>query len=217
MKNIFLHPTKSLAAKLIIAIGLLMALGSFVFWYALSKKQEKDFVVIAVRYGDSFIDFIKNSTRYSMLTFHRSAIQQTIEDVGATEDVNMVRIFDHKGTVFFSSQKGEIGSEVDKTSVACMGCHTQPERSSELLPTPQRWAIYKNSKGVRVLKVIGTIPNEPSCYTASCHIHSEKQKILGFVEADLSLGLLDKAQFRQGLALTGYVLMFIVMISVSLA
>ncbi|MBI5195114.1 MAG: HAMP domain-containing protein [Nitrospirae bacterium] len=217
MKNIFLHPKKSLAAKLIIAIGLLMALGSFVFWYALSKKQEKDFVVIAVRYGDSFIDFIKNSTRYSMLTFHRAAIQQTIEDVGATEDVNMVRIFDHKGTVFFSSQKGEIGSEVDRASVTCGGCHTEPGRSSRLLPNPQRWAIYKSSNGVRVLKVIGTIPNEPSCYTASCHIHSEKQKILGFVEADLSLGLLDKAQFRQGLALTGYVVMFIVMISVSLA
>ncbi|MBI5051091.1 MAG: HAMP domain-containing protein [Nitrospirae bacterium] len=216
MKNIFLHPEKSLTAKLIIAVGLLIVVGSFVFWYALLHKQEKDLVGIAVRYGGSFIDFVKKSTRYSMLNFHRAAIQQTLEDMSIAEGVSRVRIFDHNGRVFFSSQKTEVNSQVDKKSIACKGCHLEPDKSSKLLLNPQEWTIYKARDGYRVLKIIDPIPNEPSCYTAECHIHSSKQKILGFVEADLTLELLDKAQFRQGLALTGYVAIFILAISASL-
>ncbi len=216
MKNVFRHPSQSLAAKLIIAISILMIIGSFIFWYTLLHKQEKDIMVIAVKYGDSFIDFIKKSTRYSMLSFNRSAIQQTLEDVSIAEGVDRIRIFDHKGNIFFSSQKKDVGNLVNKESIACKGCHLEPEKSSGLMPNPQKWAIYKGNEGFRILKIIGPIPNESSCYTATCHIHPEEQKILGFVEADLSLALLDKAQFRQGLALIGYVFIFTVMAFISL-
>jgi two-component system NtrC family sensor kinase len=47
-------------------------------------------------------------------------------------------------------------------------------------------------------------------------VHKEKQKILGFIEADMSLALLDEARLKQGLALTAYVIIFIVAISLSL-
>jgi hypothetical protein len=47
MKNIFRQITESLASKLIIAIGVLMILGSFVFWYAILHKQQKDIFSIA--------------------------------------------------------------------------------------------------------------------------------------------------------------------------
>lgn len=216
MKNIFLHPEKSLSAKLIIAIGLLMAIGSFIFWYAILYKQEKDLITIALRYSGSFINFVKERTHQSMLATERQVIQKTLEDISIAEGVKRVRIFDHKGQVFFSSRKEDINKLVDKESIACKGCHIDIKTPSKLIPTPQKWTTYKDEEGFRVLKVIGAIPNEPSCYTASCHIHPKEQETLGFVEADFSLALLDKAQFRQGLALTGYVFIFIIIISISL-
>jgi two-component system NtrC family sensor kinase len=63
---------------------------------------------------------------------------------------------------------------------------------------------------------VGAIYNEKPCYTADCHIHTKKQKILGFVEADVSLALLDEAKLKQGLALTAYVFIFLLALSASL-
>ncbi len=216
MKNIFRHPEQSLAAKLIIAIGLLMIIGSFTFWYAILQKQEKDLMTIAVTNNNSFVNFIKESARYSMLTAQRPAIQQMLEDISETEGVERVRIFDHTGRIFYSSKKEDIGNLVDTATIACRGCHLEPEKSSELLSSPQKWSVFKSPKGFRALKVVESIPNERSCYTASCHVHSKEQKILGFIEAETSLALLDKIKLRQGLALTAYVIIFFIAVSVFL-
>ncbi len=216
LKNIFLHPQRSLATKLIIAIGLLMVIGSFIFWYAIFHKQEKDLMAIAVNNSNSFIDFIRESTRYHMLTVQRSAIQRILEDISETKGLEKVRIFDHKGQIFYSSIKVETNSSVNKSSIACKGCHSEPEKSPELLSTPKKWEVIKTKDGRRVLKVVGTIPNGYSCYTASCHVHPKEQKILGFVETNTSLSLLDEIKLKQGLALTAYIITFLLAISVSL-
>ncbi|MBI4697412.1 MAG: HAMP domain-containing protein [Nitrospirae bacterium] len=77
----------------------------------------------------------------------------------------------------------------------------------------KKWDIYKDPQGRTALKLIEPIFNEHACYTAACHAHAEKDKILGFVEADASLALLDEAKFKQGLALTAYVAIFFIAIS----
>ncbi|HDH05780.1 MAG TPA: sensor histidine kinase [Nitrospirae bacterium] len=216
MKNMFSHPEKSIAAKLIIAIGLLMIVVSFVFWYATLKKQEKDIMTIALKYGISFIDFTKQSFRRSMLAFGPEETQNVLENLGTPEGVKKIRIYNHKGRVFFSSYKESIGKSVDKNSVACMGCHVDPEKSPALLQNPKKWSVNKNKGESTTLKLIDSIPNEPACYTASCHAHPKELKILGFVEADLSLALLDEALFKQALALTAYVIIFVLAVSLFL-
>jgi two-component system NtrC family sensor kinase len=215
MKNIFHRPKQSLAAKLIIAIGLLMIIGSSIFWYAILQKQEKDLMSIAVKYGGSFADFVKKRTRHSMLAFQRTAIQQTLEDLSVAKGVERVRIFDHSGKIFYSTYEGNIGTFVDKNSIACKGCHLETEKSFELLLEPKKWDIYKTG-GFRALKLVEPIYNEAACYTSPCHVHPKEQKMLGFIEADMSLALLDEAKLKQGLALTAYVIIFLFAISVSL-
>ncbi|MBI4697413.1 MAG: hypothetical protein HY758_00430 [Nitrospirae bacterium] len=138
MKNIFRHPSRSLAAKLIIAISLLMIIGSFVFWYATLRKQEQDLLSIAVKYGSSFIAFIKESNRYSMLTSNQPSIQKTLEDISMAEGIKRVRIYDHKGKIQYSSNKDEIKNAVEINSLACTGCHANAELSAELLPASKK-------------------------------------------------------------------------------
>ncbi len=216
MKNIFSHPEKSIAAKLIIATGFLIVIVSLIFWYATLKKQENDIMSIAVKYGNSFVEFSKQSTRHSLLANQRGETQRVLENLSTPTGVQRLRIYDHKGTVLFCSQKSSVGKSVDKASVTCTGCHTEPEESSDLNPEPKNWAVYKNDTGATSLKVISQIPNEKDCSTASCHAHPGEEKILGFVEADLSLSLLDEALFKQGLALTAYVVIFVLAVSLFL-
>jgi len=216
IRDIFKDPRKSLVTKLILTIGILMTIGSFFFWYAILYRQEKDITAISVKFGESFVDFVRESTRHSMLTFHTEATQQTLENIVRTEGVKRVRIFDHKGKIFYSSHKEEIRNSIDKNSIACKGCHLEPEKSGKVLPKPQKWLVYKGIDGQKMLKSVGTIINEPSCYTAACHIHSKDQTILGFIEADTSFAHLSPARVKQGLVLTGYVVIFIMVLSVFL-
>ena len=216
MKNIFRDPRKSLAAKLIIAIGLLMVVGSFIFWFSILHKQEKDIMSIAVNYGGSFIDYVKRRTSFSMLTDHRAVIQQTLEDISMAEGVERVRIFDHDGNISYSTDRPSVGSSVDRDTLACRGCHVEAKSDFQLLSERKTWSVYKDSLGFTALKLVEPIRNEITCYTSDCHVHPQEQKILGFIEADMSLALLDKAKFKQGLALTAYVLVFFLAISVAL-
>ncbi len=216
IKDIFRNPEKSIAAKLIIATGLLIVIVSFIFWYATLKKQQKDIMSIAFKYGGSFVNFAKVITYRSMLTNQREEIQRVLENISTPAGVEEVNIYDHKGKIIFGSHTESVGKFIDKASVSCKGCHVEPEKSSAILPAPKKWSVYKNEKGTTSLKIVSEIYNEPTCYTASCHAHPEEQNILGFIEADLSLALLDEALFKQGLALTAYVIIFVLAVSVFL-
>lgn len=217
MKRSILRFRESISSKLVIATGILIISGSILFWYAILQKQEKYLSSIAVKNGSSFIEYIKKSTRYNMLHFLRQEIQQTLEDISIAKDVESVRIFNHAGKISYSTFREEINEPIDMHTIACSGCHTAAGQSAELLPQPQNWTIYRKPDGYRGLQLVGTIYNEPACYNATCHVHPKEEQILGFVEADISLALLDEIKVKQELALSAYVIIFVLIISLSLA
>jgi len=199
----------SLTGKLILTIGMLMIAGSMLFWLFLFKHQEKELIQSSVKYGYSFVDFVRNSTRYAMLTVHGTLIQQTVEAIGGAEGVMNVRIFNSTGKVVYSADKKHVGTILDKSSPLCLTCHTA---SGPVKDTPS-WKIHKGEQNYRVLNIVQPIYNQPDCYTASCHAHPKEQRVLGLVEADLSLELLDYSIRQQGIAITAYVVAFSVVIS----
>lgn len=200
-----------MTGKLLLTIGTLMIVGSTIFWYFLFKHQEKELTGNVVKYGYSFVDYVRKSTRYGMLAFEQLLIQQTIEAIGSAEGVERVRIYDNKGRVVYSSNKADIGVVVDRNSPMCRNCH-DPSGESKDTTT---WAITKE-KDHRTLQIVQPIYNELACYTSTCHAHGKDQRVLGLIEADLSLGLLDKSIKQQGIAITVYVLAFLFVISVVL-
>jgi two-component system NtrC family sensor kinase len=56
--------------------------------------------------------------------------------------------------------------------------------------------IFNNPNGQRVLAVTRVIENSKSCSSAACHYHPASQKVLGMIDADLSLAQVD-AQMAQ--------------------
>ncbi len=216
MKNIFSNPEKSIAAKLIIATGMLIVALSLVFWYATLKKQQTDVMSIALKYGGSFIDFVQQSTKHSMLTNQRNETQRVLKTLSTPVGITKIEIYSHQGKITFSSDKTSLNKTVKKESIACTGCHIETEGAAPLLPTAKTWSEYKDKAGSTSLRLVRQIPNEKSCSSASCHAHPAEQEILGFIKTDFSLAFLDEAMFKQGLALTAYVIIFVISVSLFL-
>jgi two-component system NtrC family sensor kinase len=215
MKSLIRYAEKSIIAKLTIATGILILTGSFLFWYAILHKQKKDVTEIAVSYGVYFIDYIKKRTRHGVHSFRMQDIQQTLEDISIAEGVDRVRIYNHAGQVSFSTSPDEIGYAVDKSALACTGCHPSSGNMSDLMAEPVKWDIYRSPGGYTSLKLVEPVPNEASCSSSRCHEGAKEDTILGFVEADISLAILDEARLKQGQALMLYTLIFLIAVSLS--
>ncbi|MBS1114604.1 MAG: sensor histidine kinase, 2 heme-binding site [Nitrospirae bacterium] len=203
---------QSLTGKLLFTIGTLMIIGSTLFWFFLFRHQERELLQNSVKYGYSFVDYMKKSTRYGMLTFQELLIQQTVEAIGSAEGVLNVRILDSQGKVKYSTNKEDVGVILDSRTPICRTCHVEGGPTKE---TPS-WSIQKGDRDFRILNIIQPIQNEAACYTSTCHAHPKDQRVLGIIEANLSLEILDKSIKQQGIAITIYVLAFLFVISVVL-
>lgn len=201
--------SRSLAGKIIIAIGILIVLGGGISWYTLINTEKRHLFNDAVSYATSYSDLVKRGVRHSMLNFQRESIQRTLERIGAREDIKGIKIFNSKGRVFYSSSREEIGYVVDKGAAACAGCHAGTGNPSIALTNKNQWTIYAGADGYRVLTFIDPIYNEPSCYTAACHTHSRDQKVLGILETDFSLLPVDRHIEKQTLDISLYAFVFI--------
>jgi two-component system NtrC family sensor kinase len=137
-------------------------------------------------------DFIKQSLHASMLGNERERIYQMIRLLGAETGVEVVRIYNKKGEIKFSSAEPEIGTSVDLQAEACYACHASG-RPLQSLPTSERGRIYRKDGQYRVLGLINPIANEPACSNTSCHAHPADQSVLGVLDVQLSLATLDSA------------------------
>ncbi len=217
MTNVLTFISKSLAAKLIIVLVSFIIIGGGVSWYTLVRTDRTNRINEAVKDAVSYSELVKKSVRYDMLTFNRKAIQQTIDDLGSAKDIRGIRLFDGKGTIYYSSKRAEIGRTVDRSARACQGCHAGLQKPSATLLKERQWTTYQGSGGENLLTFIDPINNEPSCSSAAaCHIHSPDQRVLGILESDLSLADVDKAMKEQTIHTTVSTLALMATIAVML-
>ena len=214
----FLHRiTRSLTGKLVISISLLTLVGTFISLLTTIQTEKKNSMGDAVSYITTFSELMRKSIHYDMLTFRRKEIQETIKLLGTSESIEGVRLLDHSGRIFYSSNLEEVGSTLENTSLSCVGCHSGDKKPRQVLLPNNRWIIYEKPNGSRALTFAEPIFNEPDCYTATCHIHSSKQNVLGILLTDFSLQTIDN-RFRDQLAnILGYILLVVAVTAVILS
>ena len=187
--------TQSLSAKLI-SLLLLVMVGIFALLGYLNIRLHRQHLEAAtLTSAERVSDVIKRSTSYYMLRNNREGLYHAIATMADEPGMVRVRIFDREGNISYSSDPSEVGHAVDKSAEACYGCHAQGQ-SLERLNRPDRFRIYRDASGQRILGVITPIENQPSCSNAVCHAHPASQKILGVLDTNLSLAKTD-AQLAQ--------------------
>lgn len=135
-------------------------------------------------------DVIKHSTTDYMLRNDREGLYRTIQTIASQPGMEKIRIFDQGGKINYTTDAGEQNHIVDESAEACYGCHAQSQPLARL-NRPDRFRIYRNAEGVRVLGIITPIENRPACSNAACHAHSANQQILGVIDTNLSLARAD--------------------------
>jgi two-component system NtrC family sensor kinase len=137
-----------------------------------------------------------------MLHNDREALHSMVRDVGSEPGIQRIRIFNKDGRITFSTDPSELDTVVDKTSEQCYGCHQQAAPLVKL-NRPDRSRMFVDRRGQRVLGAIRPIENSPDCSSAlGCHVHRADQRVLGVIDANLSLATVDAqiAQQQAGLA-----------------
>ncbi len=199
-----------LATKLALCLVASMGLFFALFGYANLREQQVHAEELILRSADRVADVIERSTRYQMLHNDREALYQIINSFGAEPGIRRVRIFNEEGRISFSTEASEVGRVVDKRAEACYACHSNG-RPLTHLDRPGRARIFPNPQGGRLLGMIRPIENRPACSNAACHAHPAGRRILGVIDANLSLDEVDARMAAHKKHLLGFTLIALIL------
>jgi PAS domain S-box-containing protein len=181
--------TRGLGFRIALSVGLILLASYVVFIYLIVDVQQRFYLDQIVREAARFSSAVLNSTYSNMLHDDPESTRSFLHDIGKQESVSDVRIYNHDGLVKFSNHPEEVGKTVDIKSEACLTCHSEDKPFSEVAKD-KRTRIHYQGKD-RILGMITPIYNEKSCFTASCHVHPEDQKVLGVLDMKMRLGRFD--------------------------
>jgi two-component system NtrC family sensor kinase len=206
------HVRFSLSLKL--AVSLVLSLAAFftLLGFLNLRLQRLHSEELVRHSAERASDIILRSTRFQMLRNDRDALYQVITTIGNEPGIRRVRIFNEEGRISFSTDASEVNTFVDKRAEACYACHAQ-EQPLTKLDRPDRTRIFTEPGGQRVMGVIRPIENEPSCSNAACHAHPPERRILGVIDADLSLITVDQQLAEQQKQLVRFTALGLLMIS----
>ena len=182
--------THSISAKLIGSLLAVMVVIFALLGYLNIRLHRQHLEAATLASAERVSDVIKRSTTYYMLRNDREGLYDAIQTIADEPGMIKVRILDPEGRVSYSTDPAEVSHVLDKTAEACYGCHNQ-SRPLARLNRPDRFRIYRNGGGHRVLGIITPIENQPSCTNAECHAHPSSQQVLGVLDTNLSLATAD--------------------------
>jgi PAS domain S-box-containing protein len=182
---------RGLGFKLICTVSAITILVIGIYATVNISTQRNQLIQQVIQSTSMVSDTIKRSMRYDMLKYQPERLHRAIDTIGGQEGIEKVRIFNYVGEIIYSSDRAEMGAMVDKSSEQCYACHAR-EKPFERLTTSARSRIFETAVGHRLLGMINPIYNETDCYSASCHIHPQDQKVLGVLDIDVSLADVDR-------------------------
>src|ERR1700690_2447025 len=154
--------THSISTKLIGSLLAVMVVVFALLGYLNIRLHRQHLEAATLASAERVSDVIRSSTTYYMLRNDREGLYHAIQTIANEPGMPKVRILDHQGRVSYSTDPAEVSHVLDKTAEACYGCHTQSQPLSRL-NRPDRFRIYRNGGGPRVVGIITPIENQPGC------------------------------------------------------
>lgn len=201
--------SKTLKFKIVLYLAIALSLAMLVFTVLVVRHQREALLAEAVSHVAQISDVIKRSTRFAMLANLPAYVDSIIQDVGSQGSIEKVRVLSKDGTIIHSTYFPEIGQKVDRKAEACVLCH-RSDAALEQVPQSQRSRIFATAEGRRMLGSMDVIRNEPSCYTANCHVHSKTQSVLGVLDIVYSLDDIDRSMQTNAISMAAYSIGFII-------
>ncbi len=191
----FFHFRSSIYGRVVFIIGGSLII-LFVLFNVVFRSIYMDFFNRTVsQNGDHISSIIEGSVYYSMLENDKAMLQRTLDIISTMSGIDEVNMYDEKDQLAYSSVHREEDCHCNPN---CISCHddlesrfSRNEKSYLVMGDVPECGIHQHVEGIRHLLIRQPIPNEPSCYTASCHYHPESQEILGSLMISMPLDDLD--------------------------
>ncbi len=206
--------TGSIGAKLIGSLLAVMLVIFALLGYLIIRLHRQHLEAATLASAERVSEVIKRSTSYYMLHNDREGLYHSIQAMADDPGMVKVRILDQEGRVSYSTDPAEVSHVLDKTAEACYGCHSQSQPLARL-NRPDRFRIYRNGGGHRVLGIITPLENQARCSNAECHAHPASQQVLGVLDTNLSLAQADAqlaSSSRRMLAYTAAALLIVALL-----
>ncbi len=203
----------SLKVKVGIYLVAALTVAVFLFTLMVVQNNREQMLNQAIGNAAKLSEVITKSTRYAMLQNQTSYVDKIIQDVGAQEDIDRVRILSKNGTVIHSSDESEIGTLVDQEAESCLACHLD-EKSMRESPMVGRPRFFTNGDGVHMLGSTAVIHNEPTCSTAGCHVDVKEQPVLGVLDIVFPLDEIDATIRSNTIKIVLFALGFVVLAAI---
>jgi two-component system NtrC family sensor kinase len=202
----------SLKFKVGFYLVIALTIAVFAFTFQVVRNNRAQMMQQAVGHAAQLSVAMIKSTRFAMLENKSSFVDRIIEDVGAHEDIDRVRILGKDGTIIHSSFAPEIGTTVDQEAESCLGCHMN-EKSRRESPETGRPRIFTDPEGKRLLGTTAVIRNEPSCSNGGCHSHAKNQAVLGVLDIVYPLTKIDQEIRRSTFVTVSLALGFVIAVA----
>ncbi|MBL0090479.1 MAG: HAMP domain-containing protein [Ideonella sp.] len=206
----------SLQLKVSLYLILALSPAMIVLPFYIVRHQQEHLQEEIARHVTQVAEIIVKSTRYAMLINQREMAEKIIEDVGRQAGIERVRVLTKDGTIIHSNRRSETGYSVEQQSEPCVRCHLT-SKPLQKVPDDQRWRIYTDPTGKRLLSAMEPIRNELTCSTASCHEHPAGQSVLGVVDIAYSLDEIDATLRTHAMYILGISLAVVLAVAISVA
>ena len=147
--------------------------------------------------GNNIGAIVEGALYTSMLENDKSTLHGTLDIINTMPGIDDVNLYDQNDNLAYSSFTAETEYH---SNPDCIACHSnlnemfaRRERSYTIIDEKSDCSMNPNRPGQRHMLIRRPILNEMSCYTASCHAHSETDEVLGSLIIRMPLKDLDNA------------------------
>jgi two-component system NtrC family sensor kinase len=182
----------------VVMIITLAAVILFLIFLAIFRTVYANYFNIVLKQSGNNVGTVVEGALYnSMLTNDKRTLHSTIDLINTMPGIEDVNLYDENDNLAYSSFSSE---EKYHSNPDCIACHSdlgtmfsKKERSYMIIDEKSDCAMNPNRPGQRHMLIRRPVLNEMSCYTASCHAHSENDEVLGSLIIRLPLVELDNA------------------------
>ncbi|MCF8225140.1 MAG: HAMP domain-containing protein [Bacteroidales bacterium] len=172
--------------------------------------------------GDRVSSIVEGSLYYSMLENDKTMLQRELDIISNMTGINEVNMYNEYNQLAYSSLSAELDNRGDPNCTAChadfSSIFSYLENEYRIMDNIPGCGVYQSEGSERHLLIRKPIMNEPSCYTAACHAHSEDEEVLGSLLINMPLKDLDTFLDRSSmdflllaLLITGFMVTFLVL------
>ena len=172
----------------------------FSFGVIFRSVYEQNLNTVIRQNGNNIGSIVEGSLYHSMLENNKNTLQSTLDIINTMSGIDEVNMYDATDSLVYSSFSNDTTTH---SNPDCLSCHQniqsmfpRNEKSYRIMDVKSECSMNENDNIHRHLLIRSPIMNEKSCYTSSCHAHSESDETLGSLIIKMPLYDLDSSVER---------------------